>query len=646
MVKDEELFRGFIPTKDKRGFTDDWTHKYWNSIEEVKKLPIYCGSYGGVLADGIIVIDVDNMEDAEILLSIVKTLKLKTRVYKTTHGMHFYFKNTKLTTGTVKIHCAIGIEVDYRLGQKQMMVLCLNNVVREVIYDCDSLDYIPKFLYPIKKAPLFRQLTEGSRNQTLFNYELTLKANGFKNDEIKSTIVLINSFILPDPLSDKEIEVITREEGLQKEVTVCEVGEFVDSKGKIQFRAFCDYFIQMEHIVLIDGTIHIYRNGVYSSDETKIENAMFKYIPTITTPQRREVLNTVKALVVESLQKRAPTNLIKFKNGVLNICTKELVDDDPSLIFTNTIAFDYNADAYSEAMDKTLNKLACDDEKTRMLIEEMVGYSMYRSNEYTKAFFLLGDKSNGKSTFLDVLSYMLGDDNTTSLPLQELSERFSKAEMLNKLAIISDDIPKTWIPDASMFKKVTSGDRITAEFKGLKPFNFRPYCTPIYSANNMPRIEDTTGAVKRRIVPISFDAKFSKADPDYNPRVKYQLKTDEAIEYLIKIAVDGLRRLLKNDEFTMPDKSKKLLEFIDYANNPLIGFVEEYGEENIVNQPVDKVFDAYRSYCVVDNIKLAGKTTFRKNLSALLKLEERRVQIDGQRYCEFVKATVIPDKTS
>lgn len=53
------------------------------------------------------------------------------------------------------------------------------------------------------------------------------------------------------------------------------------------------------------------------------------------------------------------------------------------------------------------------------------GYSFHRRNEMSKALFLIGEGTNGKSTFIDILNNVAGDGNKSSLGLEELDERFS-----------------------------------------------------------------------------------------------------------------------------------------------------------------------------------------------------------------------------
>lgn len=103
------------------------------------------------------------------------------------------------------------------------------------------------------------------------------------------------------------------------------------------------------------------------------------------------------------------------------------------------------------------------------------------------------------------------------MDIGELDEGFSVAALAGKLANIRDDISDEFLQRRSIatFKKIVTGDRIKAEFKGENPFEFAPYAKLLFSANDIPRTKDKTGAVLRRMVIIPFNAVFSKDDPDY-----------------------------------------------------------------------------------------------------------------------------------
>src|SRR5699024_4107333 len=127
-------------------------------------------------------------------------------------------------------------------------------------------------------------------------------------------------------------------------------------------------------------------------------------------------------------------------------------------------------------------------------------------------------------------------------------ERFKTAELFGKLANIGDDISSEYIPDASVFKKLVTGESISAEKKGQDPFDFINYSKLLFSANEIPRLGrgEDSGALARRLIIIPFNASFSKEDEDYNPNIKYDLQQEKALEYFIKLGVEGLKRILEN----------------------------------------------------------------------------------------------------
>ena len=131
----------------------------------------------------------------------------------------------------------------------------------------------------------------------------------------------------------------------------------------------------------------------------------------------------------------------------------------------NQIPFDYDPNAKCDLLDKTLDKVCCYDPQIRTLLEEMIGYSLYRKNSMQSCFILTGEGSNGKSTILNLIKRLLGKANYTSLDLRELEDTFKPAELYQKLANIGDynynnSIGQvlTSIDDANLKQMQTIGD--------------------------------------------------------------------------------------------------------------------------------------------------------------------------------------------
>lgn len=620
-----ELYRGYVKLKGKASVEKfkGVPSKQLRTLEEAQK----CDEYGGVLAKNTMFIDIDDSKQAEILMNIVEEYQLDCKVICTTRGKHFIFKNSKVTRCYTHVSLAIGLTADIKTGFKDSYEkLKADGEERFCEWDIEeggTYQEVPKWLFPVRAAVDFLDMDAGDgRNQALFNYILTLTANDFTVEETRECIRILNKFVLKQPLGDDELEVILRDEAFQKPVF------FLGST--FLFDKFATFMKNQAHVVKINGQLHIYKDGVYSNGYREIESNMIQHIPNLKKMQRREVLDYMELIVDEKEQSDA--NLIAFNNGVYDLVTGELKPFSTDIVITNKIPWNYNPDAYNELADSTLNKLACGDAAIRALLEECIGYCFYRRNELGKAFILTGDKSNGKSTFLDCVKAILGDRNISALDLKELGDRFNTSMMFGKLANIGDDIGDDFLQGSqvSVFKKIVTGNRIKAERKGQDPFEFNPFIKLLFSANDIPRMKDKTGAVLRRLVIIPFNATFSKDDPDYEPFIKYKLTQEEPIEYFIRLGVEGLKRVIINNGFTKSDKVQNQLDEYEEENNPILAFINDTGVDRIENQPTNEVYKRYQVFCADNSMQPMSNIVFSKQINKRLGLEISVVKLNGQ----------------
>lgn len=623
------LYKGYIKTKGKKAIEAFKDRTKYRTYDEVKNLE----GFGGVLADDTILIDIDDAEQSEILMNIVEEYQLDCRVYCTSRGRHFLFKNHSITRNRTHVPLAVGLTADIKLGTRSSYeVIKIDGEERFIEWDIEeggTYQEVPKWLFPVRTAVDFLDMDAGDgRNQALFNYILTLTSNDFSVDDTRECIRILNRFVLKEPLSDDELEVILRDEAFQKPVFFCD--------KTFLFDRFATWLKNNENVVSISNQLHIYQDGIYQVGYKAIETAMINQIPNLKKTQRREVLEYMELIADEKAQ--ADARYIAFRNGVLDIVTRQMQPFSPDLVITNQIPWDYNPEAYSELADDTLNKLACGDQPIRALLEECIGYCFYRRNELGKAFIMTGDKSNGKSTFLDCVKAILGDWNISALDLKELGDRFSTSMMFGKLANIGDDIGDDFLQGSQVatFKKVVTGNRIKAERKGQDPFEFNPYVKLLFSANDIPRMKDKTGAVLRRLVIIPFNARFTKylpngeIDPDYNPYIKYQLVEQSSVEYLIRVGVEGLKRIIENNEFTKSEKVAEQIDEYENENNPIKAFIDDCGVEMIEDEPTGDVYSRYQVFCADCGMQPMSNIVFSKQINKRLGFETVVTKVGGK----------------
>lgn len=623
-----QLYKGYTKNKGKKPVDKIKDVEKFRTFEEVKSFE----SYGGVLADDAILIDIDDAEQSEIMMNLVEEYQLNCQVIKTSRGRHFTFKNSGVVKGGSGKTLACGLTADIKVGGKNSVeCLKIDGVERfiEWEYINGKPGELPRWMHPVNTNKDF--ITTDCRNSDLFEYILVLQQQlAMTTDECKQTLQIINSHVLKNPLDQDELDVILRDESFEKPI-------FFDGK-KFLHHTFAEWLKAQHHIKRINGQLHVYQNGVYISGYRNIEAVMLQAFPTSKDTQRKETLKYLELLCATNTPV-ADGRYIAFKNGVYDVTTGQLLEFSPDMVITNLIPWNYDSAAYSEIADNTLDKLAVHDKDIRALIEECIGYCFFRRNELSCSFFLTGEKSNGKSTFLQMLQDVLGVENVSALGLDELDERFSVSTMFGKLANIGDDISDEFLHGKSIahFKKVVSGNMIKAENKGQDVYFYKPTVKLIFSANQIPRMKDRTGAVLRRMVIIPFLATFSKSDPDYDPYIAWKLKDEEVMKYLVRIGVEGLKRVIENAGFSKSEKADRELQDYNEFNNPVLLFVGEVEEHEILNQETKLVYSNYEIFCDENGFQPLGKIAFSREITKRMGYQISDKWVNGKKVRVFTK---------
>lgn len=638
-----DLFKGYIKSKGKVPFGS--VHRAEDWLVE----PPVDTDYVGVLHDDIVQLDFDSETESEIVLKIVKEYHLHCDILKTTRGIHLYFKNDgNIKRVSVHDFNAIGLSVDVGVGSigrcvplrttsdvEQVKILNGEEIIstvrrvhnREWLQTYQELDVIPCFFRPIGKHD-YELKRSSTRNQTLFNYILTLQTHNFTREEVRQTIKIINNFVLYEPMSDKEIDSITRDESFSEDL-------FFDDKGRFLHDRFGNYMLANSNIVKIDNIINIYtQSELYSNDPMEFEKQMLLKIPSLKDSQRKEVYKYIN-LKCNKVGEFANPKYIGLKKSILDIQTMEEIPYSPKVIINNRIDFNYDASAYCGVMDKTLDKVCCGDKQIRALFEEMMGYTLYRKNNMQVCFILTGEGSNGKSTMLNAIKKLISKNNYTSLDLRELEETFKPVELYNKLANIGDDISAKYLENSSVFKKVVTGESFMVMRKYADPFQMECYATQIFCANELPQVHDKSDGFSRRIVIVPFNAKFKSTDKDYDPFIEDKLLSDESMNYLLKLAIDGLRRVLLNKGFTKSMVGEVEKDNYMRMNNNVLEWLE--CEPKVDNEAVNDIYLSYQVWCAENGCSPVKKLNLSKEIKKNLGLVSKIKTIEGKSVRVYVK---------
>ena len=586
-------------------------------------------NFGAILNEGMLDVSFDSKELSDAFWDMAEANDWNCLIFENPKNqqIHSIWKKPpdyKISDGRDK-KLACGLIADIHSGSTYIR-LKVNGVSRfPPSFEPEHIQEVPEELLPVNTNMDLWQMADGDgRNGDLYGYILLLQSQVKADKNIVRRILHnTNDFVFAEKLSDDELETILRDDAFKKQVFY--------SGSTFLFDRFAAFLKNNYHIIKINNQLHIYQEGVYIRDVGGVSSAMRVHIPNIKRNQKAEVLDCLNDIAEEKTVANA--RYIAFRNGILDITSGEMQPHTPEIVITNKIPWDYNPAASSTLVENTLNKISCGDMAIRALIEEMIGYCFYRSNAYKKSFLLAGGGDNGKSTLLDAIKAVLGENNISALDLKELGDRFKTAEMFGKLANIGDDIGDEFIANPAIFKKVVSGDRVNVERKGRDPFEFNPYVKILLSANDIPQIKDKTGAVVNRLIILPFNAVFTRDDPDFNPTIRQDILQMECMECFIRLGVEGLKRIISNKGFTKSEATEQAAEEYSMMNNPIKGFFAEQEEDYIFRATVDEIYLAYQEYCRGIGVKpeqIESKISFGKSVTKMFKVESYQKKINGK----------------
>ena len=612
----QKLYRGFVRTDDKKASKEkvkDVPDDKLRTLDRCKGL----NNYAGVLTETSIMIDVDEREPAECVFKIIKSEGICCRVTRTNRGMHFTFRKYKPLTKREqdKVTSAIGVKIDYKWGDSLYEILKHQGVERECIYDKTiegrgDYDDVPKWLLPVKTKISVYDLDDGDgRNDTLFRYAMALySANRFTVNEIRETFRIINNYVFKTPLDEQELKVILRD-GAFDSLPLPSV--YRDDNGKVNIPGMAEQIVKDHSLVWFEGNLigmdELNKRNYISPEE--LNRFARKIDANITKRDNAEIRDWIigNAPLTQPLD---GTKYVCFNNGVYDIDTRHICSlGTGSYELVNIVHANYIPDMHPvKYVDDAVSSWLLGDKELITLFWQMVGSMMYSGGVLgEKAFVLKGTGSNGKSTCFRMLTNFIGEENNTSVSLNDMGKDYSSISFYRKLTNICGELSYLDVDDSRTFKMLTGGDRIRGREIYQKGQEFISYATPIYGTNKFPSIGDKTYAMRRRICVIPFDACFKDTDKD--PALKDKLCSEEARSYIAWRGLQGLHEVLDNHgNFMTAKRSEEQYELWERETNIPYAFGLTRNRKNIAGHTLSEVMTQFQCYCSETGHTKAGRT--------------------------------------
>lgn len=374
-----------------------------------------------------------------------------------------------------------------------------------------------------------------------------------------------------------------------------------------------------------NAPVYIYQEekGTYTSRNDDIEPLIHALEPNLSNNQRNEVMRYLR---LDALQKGVvtpvPKHLWLVKNGIFNTKTKKLEPFTPAYAFKTAIATAYpeeepplpNVNGWTPA--SFLSDIACKDRELEHLLLELINECLNTHGTRGKAFILVGNGANGKSTFLNLLINIVGGKNVEAMSIQQFSDSTALSSLQGKAIAIGDDVSGVHIPDSSNFNSIVTGGLVKVRelYKGQHSETF--HCTIIQAVNVMPTIANKTEGTYRRLILIPFNADFRGDKGD--SRIEEYIAREEVREWFLYQALQ-----LEFDKFTTPKASQELLDSYREENDPVLVFKHEVVDELLkrINSrciPQQLIYEVFKLFCNRNNYKPMTNYTFSKRFRGVM----------------------------
>jgi putative DNA primase/helicase len=271
------------------------------------------------------------------------------------------------------------------------------------------------------------------------------------------------------------------------------------------------------------------------------------------------------------------------------------------------------------------------------LLFEVIGYCLYPDYPFNKAFMFVGNGRNGKSTFLRLVKQVLGEENVVGLSLQDIClYRFAASELYHKLSNIFPDIPTKPIGYAGWFKVLTGEDTVSAPRKFRESIYFKNYAKLLFSANELPQVEDMSEAFWRRWIVVEFPNKF-----DDDPTFFEEAFPKEVIEKIIVLSLLAFLNVYKSRAFTVKGSEADFKEKWLRNANSIYAYVKD-GEESgrlalkkEAYTPADQLYQDYIAWCEENDVEAQTKNMFTRELERLFGVAKKQKKEKGKRFYAY-----------
>lgn len=349
-------------------------------------------------------------------------------------------------------------------------------------------------------------------------------------------------------------------------------------------------------LFLRDCTKKYYQNEIKYHTESfykPLGESFKKEMKVLVEGNRSSVLLNCKNLTLEFNQK-------EFK-------PREARKED---YLTYRLQYDYNAKAKSPKWDEFLDEML-PNKNHQLLLHQYVGYSFTNNIKLEKALFLYGEGGNGKSVVQEVITELLGKENTSSVSIGKLTKDPNTIMLIeDKLLNYCSENERAF--NLAQFRTLVSGEPILGKklYKDIR--SVENYAKLMFNMNSLPNVQEEKESYLRRLLVLEFNKKPKNIDPQLHHKI-----IENELDGIFNRVVEALKILIQNKSFVSIPEMDILLDEYKYSQDTVQKFIDDCEERSLAYgmTKATTLHELYISFCSRHKEQHLNLISFCKELS-------------------------------
>ena len=310
------------------------------------------------------------------------------------------------------------------------------------------------------------------------------------------------------------------------------------------------------------------------------------------------VASTEPEIVIATSHLDADTWLLNTQSGTLELRTGQLRAHRQTDLCAKITHAGYDADLPCPHWLRFLDTIFAGNAELIAYVQRACGYALTGEMSEQCLFVLYGSGANGKSTFLDVLTRILGDYAMTT-PTDTLMEKHGQnipsdvARLMGARFVAASESGDGRRLDEELIKRISGGDKMAARFMHHDWFEFYPVLKLFMAVNHKPTIRGTDNGIWRRIHLWPFEVTIPPEQQDKRLTTKLLAEAPAILAWMVRGCLAWQR-----DGLNPPDKVLQAVQEYREEMDPFGAFVMECCELKPTALIASKaLLERYKQWC-------------------------------------------------